>query len=94
MATPTSMAGGELSKTGEAPLTELEWFLADFDPPKLQILHWNMKFGQNRSCRGRQDLQLCFWAKVDLKLGSQRKTRSNTAKQCFTTNPINANNCV
>jgi hypothetical protein len=28
---------GELTKTGESPLTEIEWFLADFDHPKLQI---------------------------------------------------------
>ena len=45
--------GGELAKTGQSPLTEIEWFLADFDHPKLEILHWNMKFGQNRSCRER-----------------------------------------
>ena len=45
--------GGELTKTGKSPLTEIEWFLADFDHPKLQILHWNVKFGQNRSCRER-----------------------------------------
>ena len=45
--------GGELAKTGQSPLTEIEWFLADFDHPKLEILHWNMKFGQNKSCRER-----------------------------------------
>jgi len=53
VAAPTSRAGGALSKTGESPLTEIEWFSADFDHPKLQILHWNMKFGQNKSCRER-----------------------------------------
>ena len=53
VAAPTSRASGALSKTGESPLTEIEWFSADFDHPKLQILHWNMKFGQNKSCRER-----------------------------------------
>ena len=37
VATPTSRAGGALSKTGESPLTEIEWFSADFDHPKLQL---------------------------------------------------------
>ena len=45
--------GGELEKTGQSPLTEIEWFLADFYQPKLKILHWNVKFGQNRSCKER-----------------------------------------
>ena len=43
-----------------------------------------MKFGQNKSCRGKDDLQLSFWAKVDLRLELGRKTRSNVAKSMFT----------
>ena len=76
--------GGELAKTGQSPLTEIEWFSADFDHPKLQISYGNMKFDQNRSCRGQNDLQLCFWAQVDLKIGLETKTRSNRAKSTFT----------
>ena len=54
-----------------------EQFLLVFDHLKLKLLHGNMKFGQNRSCRGREDLQLLFWAKVDLELELGRKTRLN-----------------
>ena len=72
--------GGELSKTGESPLTEIEWFLADFDQLKLKIPYRNLKFGQNKSCRGQEDLQLWLWAKVDSELGLRRKTCSNSAK--------------
>ena len=43
-----------------------------------------MKFGQNKSCRGKKDLQLSFGAKVDLELGLGRKTRANVAKSMFT----------
>ena len=39
-----------------------------------------MKFGQNKSCRGKEDLQLSFWAEVDLDLKSRTKTESKTAK--------------
>ena len=50
--------------------TEREkWFnetQLDFDRSKLKTSHWNLKFGQNKSCRGWKDLQDCFWAKVDL----------------------------
>ena len=67
---------------------EAKWpiqsFWADFDRPILEISHWHSKFGQNKSCRGQDELQLLFWAKVGLKLGSLRKTRSNTAKTTFT----------
>jgi hypothetical protein len=44
--------------------------------PKLKFSHNNLKFGQNKSCRGREDLQLLFWVKVDLELGLGRKMRS------------------
>ena len=47
--------------------------LTDFDHPELKILHGNMKFDQNKSCRGKEDLELSFWAKVDLELGLGRK---------------------
>ena len=60
-------------------------FLLAFDRPKLKLWYRNLKFGQNKSCRGREDLQLLFWAKVDLRLWSGRKTRSNTAKLMFNT---------
>ena len=53
VAAPTPRAGGALSKTGESPLTEIEWFLADFDQLKLKIPYRNLKFGQNKSCRKR-----------------------------------------
>ena len=43
-----------------------------------------MKFGQNKSCRGREDLQLLFWAKVNSRLGLGRKTRTNTARTMLT----------
>ena len=56
----------------------------DFDHPELKILHGNMKFDQNKSCRGKEDLELSFWAKVDLELGLGRKTRVNVAKSMFT----------
>ena len=52
--------------------------------PKLKFSYNNLKFGQNKSCRGREDLQLCFWAKVELRLGSRRKTWANTAKMMNT----------
>jgi len=39
-----------------------------------------LKFDQNRSCREREDLQLWFWAKLDLRLGSGRKTGLNSTK--------------
>ena len=32
-----------------------------------------MKFDQNKSCRGKEDLELSFWAKVDLELGLGKK---------------------
>jgi len=38
-----------------------------------------LKFGQNKSCREKEDLQLSFWAEVDLELRSRTKTRLNTA---------------
>ena len=52
-------------------------FLLNFDHSKLKFSYRNMKFSQNRSCRGREDLQLLFWANVDLRLGLRRK---NTVK--------------
>ena len=55
-------------------------FLPEFDQLKLKFSYRNMKFGQNKSCREKEDLQLSFWAKIDLELGSRTKTRSNTAK--------------
>ena len=51
--------------------------------PKLKFSYNNLKFGQNKSCRGREDLQLCFWAKVDLKLGSERKWGRTWLKRCL-----------
>src|SRR6185369_14922808 len=51
-----------------------------FDQIKLQISYNNLKFGQNKSCRGLKDLQLSFWAEVDLELRSRTKTESKTAK--------------
>ena len=58
--------------------------LTIFDSLKLQISYGNMKFGQNKSCRGKDDLQLLFWAKVDLELESMIKMRLKTAKKMFT----------
>ena len=34
--------------------------------PKLKFLHSNLKFGQNKSCRGKKDLQHWYWIKVVL----------------------------
>ena len=68
----------------ESTVILLTDFLLNFDHSKLKFSYRNMKFGQNKSCRGRKDLQLLFWAKVDLRLGSWRKTRTNTAKTMFT----------
>jgi len=34
--------------------------------PKLKFSHSNLKFGQNKSCRGRKDLQHWYWIKVVL----------------------------
>ena len=55
-------------------------FLPEFDQLKLQISYRNLEFDQNKSCRVKGELQLSFWAEVDLELGSRRKTRSNIAK--------------
>jgi hypothetical protein len=38
---------------------------------ELEFLHCNLNFGQNKSCRGKEELQLSFWAKVDLRLESR-----------------------
>ena len=70
-------------RTGEAQwstVNTFDDFWLEFDHLKLQISYRNLEFDQNRSYRGREDLQLLFWAKIDLKLGSRRKTQSNTAK--------------
>jgi len=34
--------------------------------PKLKFSYNNLKFGQNKSCRGRKDLQHWYWIKVVL----------------------------
>jgi hypothetical protein len=39
-----------------------------------------LRFGQNRICRGQDNLQLWFWVEVDSELGLRRKTYSNSAK--------------
>ena len=64
--------------------TRLNDFDSIFDQLKLQISYNNLKFGQNRNCRGKEDLQLSFWAKVDSKLEILRKTGSNLAKSKVT----------
>ena len=63
----------EHSNAQEENSNTFERFRLDFDQLKLQISYRNLKFGQNRSCRGRENLQLLFWAKVDLELGLGRK---------------------
>ena len=65
-------------------MSRLNEFDLIFDQIKLQISYSNLKFGQNKSCRGKEDLQLSFWAKADLGLGLRRKTRSNVAKSKVT----------
>ena len=56
-----------------------------FERPELNFPHRNLKFGQYRSCRGRYDLQLWYWTKVDLDLGLGRKVWSKLAKgKCIT----------
>ena len=57
-----------------------------FDQLKLKISYGNLKFGQNIRVRGKEDLQLLFWVKVDLRLGSKRKTKANVAKSMFNAN--------
>ena len=86
-APPATVAGmggarhrGENSGAQGNTVTHLTIFDSIFDQLKLKIPYGNMKFGQNKSCRGKEDLQLLFWAKVDLELGSMTKTRSKTAK--------------
>ena len=80
-APPATVAGmggarhrGEHSEAQGSTVTHLTIFDSIFDQLKLQISYRNLKFGQNRSCRGKDDLQLSFWAKADLRLGSRRKT--------------------
>ena len=63
---------------------EFERILLTFDRLKLKISYRNLKFGQNKSCRGRKDLQLRYWAKLDLRLELERKMRSNLAKVEYT----------
>jgi len=75
---------GERGSTPADPLTEIEWFLDDFDQLKLKIPYRNLKFGQNKSCRGQKGLQLCFWAKIDSKPELRTKTRSNAANSKVT----------
>ena len=77
------MGVGHRESTGENN-DPFDRFLLVFDRPKLKFSYGNMKFGQNRSCRGKEDLQLLFWEKVDLRLGLGRKTRSNSAKSKYT----------
>ena len=75
------------ASTGEAlesTVNSFDDFLLDFDLLKLQISYRNLAFGQTKSCRAKEELQLSFWAKVDSKLGSRRKTRSNIAKSKVT----------
>jgi len=70
--------------TGRRTVIDFDRFLTRFDPIKLKISYRNLKFGQNKSCRGRKDLQLLFWTKVDLRPRSERKTWSNSANLMFT----------
>ena len=77
-------ASGHSAEHRRDTVNSFELFWLVFDQLKLQISYGNMKFGQNKSCRGKEDLQLSFWAKVDLEPGSMIKTRSKTAKQCLT----------
>ena len=70
--------------TGEEQWTSFDLILFKFDDPKLKFSYKNLKFGQNKSCRGRKDLQLCFWAKIDSKPGLRTKTRSNAANSKVT----------
>jgi len=53
-----------VSKTGTSGF----WGKTDsiLERPKLKFLHNNLKFGQNKSCRGRKDLQHWYWIKVVL----------------------------
>ena len=75
-----SMGVRRTVETLELTIDSFERFWLKFDPLKLQISYNNLKFGQNKSCREKEDLQLSFWAEVDLELGSRTKTSSNTAK--------------
>jgi len=60
--------GGALAKPGRHN-NRFKRNCAPFDRPKLEIPYWHSNFDQNRSCRGKDALQLCFWAKIDLELG-------------------------
>ena len=74
-------------RTGEAQwstVNTFDDFWLEFDQLKPQISYRNLEFDQNKSCRVKEELQLSFWPEVDLELGSRRKTRSITAKQCLT----------
>ena len=87
-AAPTSTVAGMASgvtvtNTVETLFLRLNDFLPEFDQLKLKFSYGNMKFGQNKSYRKKEDLQLSFWAEVDLELGLRTKTRSNIAKTMF-----------
>ena len=77
--TPTPVWASQC-RAQESTVNSFESIWLEFDPLKPKFWYRNLKFGQNKSCRGKEDLQLSFWAKVDLRLGSRRKTQSNTAK--------------
>jgi len=80
---PASVAVWALASTvshRENTVNILTDFLPDFDHPELKFSYKNLKFGQNRSYRGREDLQLLFWAKVDMELELGRKTCSNSCE--------------
>jgi hypothetical protein len=49
-----------------------------FYRPKLNFPHINLKFGQNRKCRGRKDLQLWYWTKLDRSARFGRKSRARS----------------
>ena len=82
--TPVWARACTVLSTGVPLFIRLTIFDSIFDQLKLQISYGNMKFGQNKSCRGKEDLQVLFWAKVDLELESMIKMRLKTAKKMFT----------
>ena len=57
-----------------------DYFGPVFDTPKFKNSYGNLKFGQKISCREREDLQLWFWAKIDLELRLGRKTPQSSVR--------------
>ena len=63
--------GAEQSKTGTSGLQTRNLRVLGkteslLERPKLKFSYNNLKFGQNKSCRGRKDLQHWYWIKVVL----------------------------